>query len=79
MGISVPHFLKSVQVFGKLVTTSVGSSCQGWVRGGASGHFHDPTPSFSGRPLPQLFYWLFSLLPNISTFSTSIHPQYEGV
>lgn len=38
MGISVPHFLKSVQVFGKLVTTSVGSSCQGWVRGGASGH-----------------------------------------
>lgn len=39
VGISVPHFLKSVQVFGKLVTTSVGSSCQRWVRGGASGHF----------------------------------------
>lgn len=39
VGISVPHFLKSVQVFGKLVTTSVGSSCQCWVRGGASGHF----------------------------------------
>ena len=39
MAISVPHFLKSVQVFGKLVTTSVGSSCQRWVRGGASGHF----------------------------------------
>ena len=39
MGISVPHFLKSVQVFGKLPTTSVGRLRQLWVRRGTNGHF----------------------------------------